>query len=52
MQQLYRPRAQEENKEVIWAGREDGNTINATQLSMSAQEDGNTINPTQLSMHA
>ena len=28
--------AQEKNKEVIWAGREDGNTINATQLSMRA----------------
>ena len=40
MQQIYRPRAQEENKEVIWAGREDGNTINATQLSMRAKEDG------------
>ena len=35
-QQIYRPRAQEENKEVTWAGREDGNTINATQLSMCA----------------
>ena len=52
MQQIYRLRAQEENKEVIWTGREDGNMINATQLSMCAQEDGNTINATQLSMHA
>ena len=30
MQQIYRPCAQEENKEVIWAGREDGDMINAT----------------------
>ena len=30
MQQIYRPRAQEENKEVIWAGRQDGDMINAT----------------------
>ena len=52
MQQIYSPRAQEENKEVIWAGREDGNTINATQLSMRTQEDSNTINATQLSMRA
>ena len=52
MQQIYRPRAQEENKGVIWVGREDGNAINATQLSMRAYEDGNTINATQLSMRA
>ena len=30
MQQIYRPRAQEENKEGIWAVREDGDMINAT----------------------
>jgi len=36
MQHIYRPHAQEENKGVIWAGREDGNTINATQLTMRA----------------
>ena len=52
MQQIYSPHAQEENKGVIWAGREDGNTINATQLSMHAKEDGSTINATQLSMRA
>ena len=32
MQQIYRPHAQEENKGVIWAGRE----VNATQLTMRA----------------
>ena len=36
MQQIYRARAQEENKGVSWVGREDGTTINATQLSMRA----------------
>ena len=44
MQRIYRPRAQEENKAVICVGREEGNTINATQLSMRAWEDGNTMN--------
>ena len=52
MQQIYRRHAQEENKGVIWAGREDGNTRNATQLTMRAYEDGNTIHVTQLSMRA